>query len=133
MPNDTQQLILNTARKHFVQKGYAGARTQEIADEAGINKALLHYYYRSKEQLFHEITINILSTIIPEFTKAIDNNGTVWEKLEIMVEKYIHTLSEHPDIPFFIMSEISQQREGFIAELKKISHNLASMTRNYSS
>ncbi|MGB0840560.1 MAG: TetR/AcrR family transcriptional regulator, partial [Chitinophagales bacterium] len=52
MQNNTEQLILKAAKKHFVQNGYEGTRMQGIADEAGINKAMLHYYFRSKDKLF---------------------------------------------------------------------------------
>lgn len=51
----TEQLILEAAKKVFIRKGMHGARMQEIADEAQINKALLHYYYRSKQQLFEAV------------------------------------------------------------------------------
>jgi len=116
---DKETLILEVARKHFVQRGYAATRMQDIADEAGANKALLHYYFRSKEKLYHEITVRILDTIIPRFAQALTIDGTFWERLEAMLSSYISLLQEQPDIPFFIMSEVSQKQERFIEELKK--------------
>ncbi|HNA17232.1 MAG TPA: helix-turn-helix domain-containing protein, partial [Ferruginibacter sp.] len=50
---DTEQKILESARNVFIQKGLAGARMQDIADHAGVNKALLHYYFTSKDKLFN--------------------------------------------------------------------------------
>ncbi len=119
MQKDTEQLILDTARKHFVQKGFAAARMQEIADDAGINKAMLHYYFRSKERLYQEIIRRTLSRVVPKFAGAMAHEGSFRERLEHVVDTYISTLMENPDIPIFIMSELSQKRESFIAELKK--------------
>ncbi|MFK7770814.1 MAG: TetR/AcrR family transcriptional regulator [Saprospiraceae bacterium] len=123
MAKVTEQEILEIARKHFVRKGFAGARMQEIADEAGINKAMLHYYFRSKDKLYHEIIKQTLNFMIPKLANAISQEGNFWEKIERLINTYIDTLTEHPDIPFFIIAELSQKRERFIEELKnKSSH-----------
>ena len=65
----TKMKILQAAHTVFIRKGMDGARMQEIADEAGINKALLHYYFHSKDQLFHEVFYGILSQMIPGLMK----------------------------------------------------------------
>lgn len=122
MPVDVEQHILEIARKHFVQNGFAGARLQDIADEAGYTKAMLHYYFRSKQQLYERITSHVLDQVIPKFAGAIGEEGAVLTKIERMVQVYISTLLAHPDIPLFIISEISQRREYFVAELQKRSH-----------
>ena len=90
----------------------------EIASEAGYNKALLHYYFRSKEKLFHEIVVQIFSNIIPKFAYAMESEGSFWQKTEVLVDTYLSILIEQPDIPFFIMYELSQKRENFIVEIK---------------
>ncbi len=59
--SSTEQNILNAAISVFQKKGMAGARMQEIADEAGINKAMLHYYYRSKQLLFDAVFYDLMS------------------------------------------------------------------------
>lgn len=92
---------------------------QEIADEAGINKAMLHYYFRSKEKLYHAIVIETLGQIIPKLAAALKQEGSLWERIERVVNTYIDTLVDNPDIPFFIMSELSQKRERFVLELKQ--------------
>jgi AcrR family transcriptional regulator len=119
MADTTEQLILNTARKHFVNNGFAATRMQEIADEAGINKAMVHYYFRSKEKLYSEIIGHTLDAILPKLSKAMSTPGTFWEKLDAIVSIYVKTLTDQPEIPFFVMSEISQKRERFVSELKK--------------
>lgn len=118
MQKNTENIILEIARKHFVQKGFAATRMQEIADEAGINKAMLHYYFRSKDKLYQKIIEQTLDMMLPRFAKSLGSEGTFSEKLERVVETYITTLMEHPEIPFFIMSEISQKRERFLEALK---------------
>jgi len=119
MEVSTEQNILTTARKHFIQRGFAAARMQEIADDAGINKALLHYYFRSKEKLYQEIVADTFGKIIPKLAEVIAKPGTFWERTERIVDTYINTLIVHPEMPSFIMSELSQEREGFILEFKK--------------
>jgi AcrR family transcriptional regulator len=115
---NTEDLILSTARKHFVQNGYSAARMQDIADEAGINKALLHYYFRTKEKMYQTIVGQILDTLVPKLSAAMEREGTFHEKMDRLVGTYMTLLMENPDIPFFIMTELSQKREDFISELK---------------
>lgn len=122
MENSTEDIILQTARAHFLRNGFAGTRLQDIADEAGINKALLHYYFRSKEKLYQQIITSILDTVIPKLSAALDTPGTVMDRVAVIVNTYIDTLSEQPDIPFFILSEVSQEKESFMAELHKRAH-----------
>jgi AcrR family transcriptional regulator len=119
MQKDTEQLILDCARKHFIQKGFAATRMQEIADEAGINKAMLHYYFRSKEKMYQQIISGILGMMIPKLAGALSSEGTLWDRIDKLVNTYITALIEHPEIPIFIMTELSQKRESFVLELKK--------------
>ena len=122
MALNTEKLILQTARKHFVKNGFAGTRMQEIADEAGINKAMLHYYFRSKEKLYQEIIRQTLDMVIPMIVEAFSREGKFWDRVENIVETYINTFIKNPDIPIFIMFELSQKKERFIEEIKKNTH-----------
>jgi TetR/AcrR family transcriptional regulator len=126
MAKVTEQEILEIARKYSVNKSFAAARMQEIADEAGINKAMLHYYFRSKDKLYHEIIKQTLNFMIPRLVKAIEYEGNFWEKIERLINTYIDTLTEHPDIPFFVMSELAQKRKRFVEELKNKSAHFPS-------
>ena len=127
MKENTENTILEVARKQFVQNGFAATRMQEIADEAGINKAMLHYYFRSKEKLYHEIVVYTLGFFFPKIAEAMEAEGSFWDKTERIVDTYIKTLLEHPEIPIFIMSELSQERDQFIKELKKGSAHFPSL------
>jgi len=119
MEKSTEEKILEVARKQFVSKGYAATRTQDIADEAGINKAMLHYYFRTKEKLYEEIVKNTLDNLVPKVAGALLKKGDIWEKLEHIIDTYINELIEHPEIPIFVMGELTQKREQFVNQLKK--------------
>jgi AcrR family transcriptional regulator len=103
---NTETLILETARVVFVEKGFDGARMQEIADKAGINKALLHYYYRSKERLFEAIFKESFSKIVPHIFEIIGSSATLAKKIEGFVDSYIELLTKNPHIPLFILHEL---------------------------
>ncbi len=113
----TEQLILDAAKKVFVRKGMAGARMQDIADEAGINKALLHYYFRNKEKLFEMIFMEAAQKLFPRINAIFDSDQPLFEKIESFCEEYITVVSENPYLPLFVLNEINQDPEYF---LKKV-------------
>ena len=106
--DNTENKILEAAKNIFLLKGMAGSRMQEIAEEAGINKALLHYYFRTKEKLFMAVFKSIVKKIIPAIQETIDSDISINEKIKIFVEKYTKTFIDHPYIPFFIIQEINR-------------------------
>jgi AcrR family transcriptional regulator len=111
---NTEQKILKAAKKVFTLKGKGGARMQEIADEAGINKALLHYYYRSKDKLFEAIFIDAFFTMIPDVLDLLKADIPLFDKIEQFAEKYIDIFLENPFIPGFVMSELSQNPQRIV-------------------
>ncbi len=104
----TEQKILEAAKKVFIQKGLDGARLEEIATEAGINKALLHYYFRSKENLFETIFDQMIEKIVPNFTVIIESSKPIEEKIELFVHRYIDFVGENPQIPVFLITEVNR-------------------------
>ncbi|MEI6695252.1 MAG: helix-turn-helix domain-containing protein [Bacteroidota bacterium] len=105
---DTEQLILKAAKNVFFKKGYDGARMQEIADEAGMNKALLHYYFRSKDKLFEAIFKNAFQQFIPVMVENILSGISLEKKIEIFVDNYLKVLIENPQLPNFVLTEINR-------------------------
>ncbi len=105
---DTEKRILDSARKIFHRKGLAGARMQEIADDAGINKAMLHYYYRSKEKLFSAVFQEAAERIFPQVSKILVSELPLFEKIKILIENYIEMLKQNMYLPIFILHEIQQ-------------------------
>ena len=116
--DNTEEKILNAAQTVFIQKGMDGARMQEIADEAGINKALLHYYFRTKEKLFGAIFRKVFMQIFPNIMAMVHSELPIEEKLGIFIEKYIDLLHKNPFLPTFILKEMNRDPD-FLATVLK--------------
>lgn len=110
----TEEKILAAAKKVFVSKGMAGARMQDIADEAGINKALLHYYFRSKEKLFDVVFTEAAQKLFPKINSIFESDAPLFSKIENFTEEYITVMSENPYLPLFVLNEISKDPETFL-------------------
>ena len=102
-----EEKIKEAARKLFTQKGFAATRTRDIAQEAGINLALLNYHFRSKEKLFEIIMAENFRQFIHGISlNLIDEQTTIVEKTDRIVTDYIDFLTRHPDLPLFVLNEI---------------------------
>lgn len=121
--DSTEEKILDAAKTVFLAKGMDGARMQEIADEAGINKALLHYYFRSKERLFEAIFSQIVKYAFPEITRIIASDEPIATKIEQVVDAYICLLIKHPFIPGFIIKEMNRDPSGLFKLIIKFGLN----------
>ncbi|UBM62296.1 TetR/AcrR family transcriptional regulator [Candidatus Sulfidibacterium hydrothermale] len=108
---NTEEQILDAARKVFIKKGLSGARMQEIADEAQINKALLHYYFRSKEKLFGQIFDKALNDVFDVINRCIYEDGDIFVFIETFVKQYLTLIKKNPFIPNFIFNEITTHPE----------------------
>ncbi len=113
----TEQKILDAARQVFFDKGMHGARMQDIADKAGINKAMLHYYFRSKDKLFETIFTDASNHFFPMLNAIIESDKTVFEKIEVLCIEYINQVGKMPYLPVFILSEASRQQQVFLKKL----------------
>ena len=108
----TEEKIKNAAGKVFLQKGFVATRTRDIAEEADINLALLNYYFRSKEKLFHEVMMEKIQQFFGTLLPVINDASTKLDtKIELIVSGYIDMLTENPDLPLFILSEMKGQSE----------------------
>ena len=105
----TEQKIFDSASEIFSKKGFDGARMQEIADHAGINKALLHYYYRSKEKLFTAVFTLVAKKIFKKiFSFFSDPNITLEEKIQMFYKEHISLLLKNPGLPAFLINETNK-------------------------
>lgn len=103
----TEEKIKEAAKRVFQQKGYGLTRTRDIAEEAGINLALLNYYYRSKKKLFDIIMHESVKEMLTYIENIINNkNTTLSEKIDAGVNRYIEGISKNPHLPIFIFSEL---------------------------
>jgi TetR/AcrR family transcriptional regulator len=102
----TEEKILDAAKTVFHKKGFDGTRMQEIADEAGINKALLHYYYRSKENLFDAVFKDAFNELFRKIFTIVGSDIPFEEKIRYLFNDYIGFMQKNPYIPSFILNEI---------------------------
>ena len=110
----TELKIKEAARKIFLQKGYAATRIRDISEAAGINLALLNYYYRSKEKLFEEVMMESVQQIFAwATTLANDRTTSLSEKIDDLIAHYIDLILENPNLPVFILSEIQSNPQRF--------------------
>lgn len=116
----TEEKIFEAATDVFVDKGMDGARMQDIANHAGINKALLHYYYRTKDQLFNAVFEMIAKKIFKKFAPVFDENLSLEEKIRFFFKEHISFLQENPRLPGFLLNEVNRHPE----RIKKLLNNV---------
>lgn len=104
----TEIKIFEAAREVFQAKGKEGARMQEIADKAEINKSMLHYYYRSKEKLFEKVYQLSIIKLIPQIADLLNKDLPLEGKLRLFVDKYLELIQANPDIPLFVLHEMNK-------------------------
>ena len=110
----TEEKIIAAAKTVFLKEGFDGARMQDIANEAGINKALLHYYFRNKDKLFEMIFIQATQKMIPAINSVFDSSDDLFQKIREFVSTYTNMLSDNPYLPLFIANELSKNPEKII-------------------
>lgn len=111
-----EEKILTAAKRVFENKGMAGARMQEIADEAKINKSLLHYYYRSKQLLFEAVFKTAFNKLAPQINIVLNSDQSICEKIKKFSHNYTVFMIKHPYLPNFILQELNRNPE-FVKEL----------------
>ncbi|HDS08049.1 MAG TPA: TetR/AcrR family transcriptional regulator [Bacteroides sp.] len=104
---ETEQRIVASAEKLFYQKGKAGTSMQDIADDAGINRTLLNYYFRSKDQLFEAVFRRAMGRFVPGLAAMLQSEMRFSEYILHLVETIIDTMIEHPQIPIFVLQELT--------------------------
>jgi AcrR family transcriptional regulator len=129
--SSTEEKILTAARQVFIEKGLSGARMQDIADRAEINKAMLHYYFKNKEMLFEVIFKETAGKLFPHFEKLMDSDLNFFDKIRSIVSSYIEVIIQNPYIPLFVMNEMNKnpeigmktffeaQKPGFVRKLRE--------------
>jgi AcrR family transcriptional regulator len=119
---NTEQTILEAAEKLFLEKGYTGTRTTEIAKAANVNHALLHYYFRTKENLFNQIFEEKATELLSFFSTAFEGDYPFFEKLKIVIETHFDYMRKTPELPLFVLREIVSDKEKKESVTGKIFH-----------
>ncbi len=104
----TEEKIFEAATEVFIEKGLDGSRMQDIADRAGMNKSLLHYYYRTKDRLFSAVFDMIAGQMFKKFAPVFDENLSLEEKIKFFFREHITFLQKNPRLPAFILNEINR-------------------------
>lgn len=103
----TEEKIKEAARVVFTRKGFAATRTRDIAEEAGLNLALLNYYFRSKEKLFHIIMEEKFEQFFGMIVRILnEQESSLEDKVQAVANDYIDMLMANPDLPIFVLNEI---------------------------
>ena len=102
----TEEKIFESATEVFIEKGMDGARMKEIAEHAGINKSLLHYYYRTKDHLFNAVFEMIVGQMFKKFAPILDENLSLEDKIRFFFKEHITFLEKNPRLPGFLINEL---------------------------
>jgi len=107
----TEARILAAAHRVFMRTGTSGARMQEIAAEAGVNSALLHYYFRSKDRLAEAVFVKAAGELFPAIAAILVSDQPLPAKVRAFVEVELDRLSSTPYLPAYIISELAHHPE----------------------
>lgn len=118
LSGEMETRIVNSAMKVFVKNGKAGASMQEIAQEAGINRTLLNYYFRKKEKLFELVFEKVFLQYVTGIRQILNSDNPIIQKLDLLIDYYFDLLISNPAIPVFIFQELSSNPERLIEILK---------------
>jgi AcrR family transcriptional regulator len=110
---EAEEQILEAAKNIFQEQGFAGARMQQIADMAGINKSMLHYYFRSKDKLFQKVFQESVRQFFPVIFKVLNSDLALVPKIEKLVATYYDIFREQPHLPRFVIHEMNQHPRRF--------------------
>jgi TetR/AcrR family transcriptional regulator len=119
---NTEFRILEAARHIFLQKGFDGARMQEIADTAHINKGLLHYYFKSKDALFYRVFGIAFDAMMRRIAEVLNADRPLLEKIDHFCGTYIGMMARNAYLPRFVIHEISKHPDRFVSQLGKHHH-----------
>lgn len=116
-----EHAILEAAEQEFLTKGYDGARTTSIAEAAGVTHAMLHYYFRTKEQLFERILDEKMRLMGESVKTAFGQPGLpLLERLRNGIVSHFDFVAANPDLPRFIVNEIFARPERYDIMRKRI-------------
>ena len=138
MTTDLEQQILQTAEQMFLEKGFAGTSTTDIARAVGCNQALVHYYYRTKERLFRGIFLSKINLLLT-YLDSVEYDGNICATIGKVVDAYFNMLSKNPKLPFFVMNELvlNAERREWIRETlvqderrQRVYYNFSNIIKN---
>lgn len=121
---NTEQKILEAAEAVFLEKGFSATKTTEIAQRASVNHALIHYYFRTKENLFETIFVARLKSILESFEGILSLEISFSERIEKIINAYFDLFLDNPQMPIFMLNEFFINKE----RLEFFKHKIVSLT-----
>ena len=108
---NTEQIILEAAEAEFLEKGFGNTKTVAIAKRAGVSHSMLHYYFRTKEQLFQKVFKEKVQTLTQMFNVIFEQNTDFTKILRLVIETQFKFVAKNPQLPMFIFREILSNKE----------------------
>ncbi|WP_455622176.1 TetR/AcrR family transcriptional regulator [Parabacteroides sp.] len=106
--NEMESRIIEAAKQVFVRKGYEAATMGDVAAEVGIGRTALHYYYRTKEILFDAIFDQLMSSLLPNISRILDEKSTMLQKMPAIIDQYMAIIRSNPMFPIFVVKELNR-------------------------
>ncbi len=116
-------LMIDTARRLFIEKGFEDTTMCDIAEAANVNRSTLHYYFANKDVMFRAVFSSIVETLMPRLSEIMSGNQPLIEKLSLVVDEYFERFLENPQIPGFIISEIQRDVDHFISTAREMHYD----------
>ncbi len=132
MVNESMELrIREVAQELFFKQGYAATSTTQIAKEVGCTQALVHYYYRTKENLFRQIFLEQIEAALNVISRSLVSEQSFEDFLRSAISLYFDTLMQNPRLPYFVLEELvsNPERRKYLREhfVKKPSYAMLYM------
>ncbi len=112
--NNIEERIVCQARRIFMEKGYAATSMSDIAEASGLTRSCLHYYYHTKDSLFHAVFASIIESFVPKIEEIMTADRPIEERLEHLVDIYVDKIKENPDLPLFLIREVNRDADHFV-------------------
>jgi TetR/AcrR family transcriptional regulator len=128
---DSRERILDAARDAFLDRGTSGARMQEIADAAGVNKALIHYYFQNKDTLARAVFQRELKSLVQPVMNTLASQRPLEDKVRTVVGLYTEKLSAFPQMPGYVLAEMHfhpERLEEFVTSLTDVAPDVMGRT-----
>lgn len=125
--HNTESVILEAAEAEFLEKGYGNAKVLSIAKRAGVSHSMLHYYFRSKERLFQMVFEGKVLKVSAMFVEIFNQNLPFEQTLKLFVETQFNFMAENPKVPYFMLTEILNNKENRDFLIKVLSEKVSTL------
>lgn len=107
--SNRKQEILDVARQEYIQNGSTGVSLQTVADEVGVTKAMIHYYYDTKENLYRKVFKRVCKEVFGDVGRVLESDRSLFEKIDRFVRDLVERVHRSPKAATFVISELNQQ------------------------